>query len=148
MLSTPEDDAARAEPTRIAEGRRPALGSGPVMPTEHAIAAQHPLPAPGARLTGGLLGAWQRRNAAASMPLALHQLVAAGNLANLQLAIRASAEETAAHETAAHETAAQRDRGPRGGGRTARPQARLGRAARRPGLPRPGLHGLRHLQDP
>jgi hypothetical protein len=76
------------------------------MPTERAIAAQHPLPVPGARLTGGLLRAWQRRNAAASMPLALHQLVAAGNLDNLQLAIRASDEEAAAQETAVHETAA------------------------------------------
>jgi DUF1680 family protein len=76
------------------------------MPTERAIAAQHPLSVPAARLTGGLLHAWQRRNAAASMPLALHQLVAAGNLDNLQLAIRASGEEAAAHETAAHETAA------------------------------------------
>ncbi len=57
-------------------------------PTGSAIAAQHPLPAPGARLTGGLLHEWQRRNAAASMPLALHQLVVAGNLDNLQLAIR------------------------------------------------------------
>ena len=33
-----------------------------------------------------------RRNAAASMPLALHQLVVAGNLDNLQLAIRAEQE--------------------------------------------------------
>jgi len=48
------------------------------------------LPAPGARLAGGLLHAWQRRNAAASIPLALHQLVVAGNLDNLQLAIRAA----------------------------------------------------------
>ena len=104
MLSTPEDDAARAEPTRIDEGRRPALGSGPVMPTERAIAAQHPLPAPGARLTGGLLQAWQRRNAAASMPLALHQLVAAGNLDNLQLAIRAADQEAAAQAMAAQDT--------------------------------------------
>ena len=70
------------------------------MPTERAIAAQHPLPALGARLTGGMLHAWQRRNAAASMPLALHQLVAAGNLANLQLAIRAADQETAAREAA------------------------------------------------
>src|SRR6202035_2444922 len=86
----PDDDAARTE-----AAPRPALGSGPVMPTERAIAAQHPLPVPGARLTGGLLHQWQRRNAAASMPLALHQLVAAGNLDNLQLAIRAADQETA-----------------------------------------------------
>jgi hypothetical protein len=76
------------------------------MPTERAIAAQHPLPAPGARLTGGLLHAWQRRNAAASMPLALHQLVAAGNLDNLQLAIRAADQETAAQREAAAQEAA------------------------------------------
>jgi len=74
-----------------APGARPRVtrGGGPAVPTESAQAAQHPLPAPGARLTGGLLHAWQRRNAAASMPLALHQLVAAGNLDNLQLALRA-----------------------------------------------------------
>ena len=128
MLSTPEDDAARAVPARIVAGRRPALGSGPVMPTEHAIAAQHPLPAPGARLTGGLLGAWQRRNAAASMPLALHQLVAAGNLANLQLAIRASDEETAALEAPARETRAQE---------TAAHKAAAAPRARKPGSVEP-----------
>jgi uncharacterized protein len=66
------------------------LGDGPAVPTRPAIAAQRPLPAPGARLTGGLLHAWQRRNAAVSMPLALHQLVVAGNLDNLELAIRAA----------------------------------------------------------
>ncbi len=76
------------------------------MPTERAIAAQHPLPAPGARLTGGLLHAWQRRNAAASMPLALHQLVAAGNLDNLQLAVRAD-QETGAKNTGAKDTGAK-----------------------------------------
>ncbi|MGH3420571.1 MAG: glycoside hydrolase family 127 protein, partial [Streptosporangiaceae bacterium] len=71
------------------------MPSGPVVPTGSAIAAQHPLPADGARLTGGLLHEWQRRNAAASMPLALHQLVVAGNLDNLQLAIHAAAEPAA-----------------------------------------------------
>jgi hypothetical protein len=58
------------------------------------------LPAAGARLTGGLLHDWQRRNATASMPLALHQLVVAGNLDNLQLAIRAAAEPSAAEPAA------------------------------------------------
>ncbi|MGH3252846.1 MAG: glycoside hydrolase family 127 protein [Trebonia sp.] len=48
------------------------------------------MPGHGAHLTGGLLHAWRRRNAAASMPLALHQLVVAGNLDNLQLAISAA----------------------------------------------------------
>jgi uncharacterized protein len=68
--------------------------SGPAVPTGSATAAQHPLPAAGARLTGGLLYEWQRRNAAASMPLALHQLVVAGNLDNLQLAINAAGEQS------------------------------------------------------
>ncbi len=80
-------------------GSAPAL-SGPVIPTASAIAAQHPLPASGVRLTGGLLHDWTRRNVTASMPLALHQLVVAGNLDNLQLAIRA-AEEPAENETQA-----------------------------------------------
>jgi hypothetical protein len=57
------------------------------LPTASAIAAQHPLAAPGARLTGGLLHDWQQRNVSASMPLALHQLEAAGNMDNLRLAI-------------------------------------------------------------
>ena len=63
---------------------------------------------PGARLTGALLHDWQRRNHEASLPLALRQMEAAGNLGNLRLAI--------------------------------------GRRQR--GLPRPGVHGLRPLQDP
>ena len=67
-------------------------GGGPAVPTRSAIAAQHPLPAAAVHLTGGLLHDWRRRNAAASMPLALHQLVVAGNLDNLQLAIRAEQE--------------------------------------------------------
>jgi uncharacterized protein len=64
---------------------------GPVMPSASAIAAQRPLAAPGARLTGGLLHDWQRRNGSVSMPLALHQLEAAGNMDNLRLAISADA---------------------------------------------------------
>jgi DUF1680 family protein len=47
------------------------------------------------RLTGGLLHSWEARNVAASMPLALHQLVVAGNLDNLELAIRAAAAPAA-----------------------------------------------------
>ncbi|HUN31689.1 MAG TPA: hypothetical protein VMU95_06675, partial [Trebonia sp.] len=62
------------------------------MPGALAIAAQRPLAARAARLTGGLLHDWQRRNVSASMPLALHQLEAAGNMDNLRLAIRAGAE--------------------------------------------------------
>ena len=89
-LRTPDDSLAHTS----APHRAPRPVGGPVVPTGSAIAAQHPLPAPGARLTGGLLHEWQRRNAAASMPLALHQLVVAGNLDNLQLAIRAHAAGT------------------------------------------------------
>ncbi|HXC84249.1 MAG TPA: beta-L-arabinofuranosidase domain-containing protein [Trebonia sp.] len=40
-------------------------------------------------MTSGLLHDWQRRNVSASMPLALRQLEAAGNLDNLRLAINA-----------------------------------------------------------
>ena len=78
-----------------------AVPTGPAVPTGSAIAAQHPLPAPGVRLTGGLLRDWQLRNAAASMPLALHQLVVAGNLDNLQLAIRAAESATPPSQPAA-----------------------------------------------
>jgi len=59
------------------------------MPGPAAIAAQHPLAGATARLTGGLLHEWQQRNVSASMPLALHQLEAAGNMDNLRLAISA-----------------------------------------------------------
>jgi DUF1680 family protein len=69
---------------------------GPVAPTASAIAAQRPLAAPGARLARGLLHEWQRRNASASMPLALHQLEVAGNLANLRLCLRPPAGGDAA----------------------------------------------------
>jgi uncharacterized protein len=74
-------------PARPAE---PARACGPAIPTALAVAAQRPLPPGGFRLTGGLLHDWQRRNAAASMPLALRQLVVAGNLDNIRLAISAS----------------------------------------------------------
>jgi DUF1680 family protein len=74
---------------------------GPVIPTASAIAAQHPLAAAGARLTGGLLLEWQRRNASASMPLALHQLEAAGNMDNLRLCLRPPASSAAVQAAAA-----------------------------------------------
>ena len=123
----------------------PALGTARSCPPDAAIAAQHPLPAPGARLTGGLLHDWQRRNAAASMPLALHQLVVAGNLDNLQLAIRAADQETAGQGHRRRPQDARATATVPGG----RAPARLGPVdPRRPRLPRPGLHGLRHLQDP
>ncbi|HXT88479.1 MAG TPA: beta-L-arabinofuranosidase domain-containing protein [Trebonia sp.] len=82
-LRTPEDAS------QTPAGPVGSLGGGPVLPTESALAAQHPLPAPGTRLTGGLLHGWQHRNVDASMPIALRQLVAAGNLDNLRLALRA-----------------------------------------------------------
>jgi hypothetical protein len=59
---------------------------GPVRPTASAIAAQRPLET-AARLTGGLLHQWQQRNVTPSLPLAVRQLAAAGNLDNLRLAI-------------------------------------------------------------
>jgi uncharacterized protein len=67
------------------------LGAGPAIPTAGALAAHRPLAQPGAQLTRGLLHDWQQRNRAASLPLALRQLEAAGNLDNLRLAIQAAA---------------------------------------------------------
>jgi DUF1680 family protein len=64
-----------------------ASASGPVRPTSGASVVHRPIDGLGARLTGGLLGDWQQRNRSASIPLALRQLEAAGNLANLRLAI-------------------------------------------------------------
>ena len=69
----------------------PAAVGGPAIPTAAAVAAHRPLTPSGLRLTGGLLHDWQRRNASASMPLALRQLAAAGNLDNVRLAIQAAA---------------------------------------------------------
>ncbi len=46
----------------------------------------------GVSLTGGMLHAWQQRNLEVSLPLALHQLETAGNLANLRLAISGATE--------------------------------------------------------
>jgi len=68
----------------------PAAVGGPAIPTASAVAAHRPIVR--LQLTGGLLHDWQRRNAAASMPLALSQLATAGNLDNLRLAIRAAAD--------------------------------------------------------
>jgi uncharacterized protein len=71
------------------------VDGGPVMPSWRAVAACRPLAAGGARLTSGLLRSWQRRNATASMPLALVQLESAGNLDNLRLAIAVEARRAA-----------------------------------------------------
>jgi uncharacterized protein len=65
----------------------PPAGFGPAIPSPSASVALRPLPRHGARLTSGLLHDWQERNRAASLPLALHQLEAAGNLGNLRLVI-------------------------------------------------------------
>jgi uncharacterized protein len=94
------DDAARTEDgtragvgARTEDGTRAGAGArteaGPAMPTPAAAVSQRPLAGvgQGAWLTSGLLYDWQRRNASASMPLALRQLEAAGNLDNIRLAI-------------------------------------------------------------
>ena len=117
----PDDTAAASIPGAGALGSPAGR-----QPTASASVAHRPLGGSGARLTGGLLADWQERNRAASLPLAMRQLNAAGNLANLQLAISG-------------------------------PAAGAGPAVAKPGadgawvggarLPRPGLHGLRRVQD-
>jgi DUF1680 family protein len=77
----PDDTAAASVPGLVSPA------GGPVRPTASAAVAHRPLDGGGARLTGGLLADWQERNRAASLPLAMRQLDAAGNLANLQMAI-------------------------------------------------------------
>ncbi len=67
-------------------------GRGPAVPSASASVAHLPLAGGGARLSAGLLHAWQQRNAVASLPLALRQLEAAGNLANIRLAISGARE--------------------------------------------------------
>jgi DUF1680 family protein len=67
-------------------------GRGPAVPSASASVAHQPLAGGGARLSAGLLHAWQQRNAAASLPLALRQLETAGNLANIRLAIAGASE--------------------------------------------------------
>jgi hypothetical protein len=65
--------------------------AGPVGMSATATWSHRPLAGRGARLTGGLLHDWQQRNLAESLPLALRQLEAAGNLDNVRLAVRAAA---------------------------------------------------------
>ena len=67
-------------------------GRGPAVPSASAAVAHQPLAGGGARLSSGLLHAWQHRNATASLPLALGQLETAGNLANIRLAISGGRE--------------------------------------------------------
>src|SRR3954463_4698362 len=57
---------------------------GPAVPTDRAISALRPLPAGAARLDhGGLLGGWQERNRAATLPHCIERLHHRGNLDNL-----------------------------------------------------------------
>jgi DUF1680 family protein len=63
-----------------------AAADGPVSPTRGATGAHRPLGGHAAQLADGLLYRWQQRNRAASLPLALRQLEAAGNLDNVRLA--------------------------------------------------------------
>jgi uncharacterized protein len=76
----------------VAETDRTSAEPGPVRPTASAAVTHRPLDGPGARLTGGLLHDWQRRSREASLPLALRQMEAAGNLDNLRLAIAGASE--------------------------------------------------------
>jgi uncharacterized protein len=72
-------------------GRLPA-SRGPVSPTASAAVRHRPVDGPGTRLTGALLRDWQRRSHDASLPLALHQMEAAGNLGNLRLAVAGASD--------------------------------------------------------
>ncbi|MFB9235584.1 glycoside hydrolase family 127 protein [Plantactinospora siamensis] len=59
--------------------------TGPAAPTPSALAALRPLPLTAVRLhPDGLLGGWQARNAAATLPHCVDQLAAYGNLDNLR----------------------------------------------------------------
>jgi uncharacterized protein len=71
----------------VANADEAAPANGPVRPTIGASVVHRPIDGLGARLTTGLLSDWQRRNRSASLPLALRQLEAAGNLANVRLAV-------------------------------------------------------------
>jgi uncharacterized protein len=61
--------------------------NGPVRPTATADVGHRPLASQGTRLTSGLLHDWQQLSSTASLPLAVTQMEAAGNLGNLRLAI-------------------------------------------------------------
>jgi DUF1680 family protein len=71
----------------VTGGGRAPSATGPVSPTAAAAVAHRPADGPGTHLSSGLLGDWQRRNHDVSLPLALRQMAAAGNLDNLRLAI-------------------------------------------------------------
>jgi len=76
----------------LPEAPKPTTARGPASPTASAAVAHRPPDGPGVRLTGGLLHDWQRRSHTASLPLALRQMEAAGNLDNLRLAIAGAHE--------------------------------------------------------
>jgi uncharacterized protein len=75
--------------------RSDAAPAGPIGMSATATWSHRPLPGRGAQLTRGLLHDWQQRNVAESLPVALRQLEAAGNLDNVRLAIRAAADGAA-----------------------------------------------------
>jgi DUF1680 family protein len=81
-----EQPGAPAEQLADPTGRS-AEATGPVRPTPSAHVSHRPLAGPGTRLTGGLLRDWQRRNSEVSLPLAMTQMEAAGNIGNLRLAV-------------------------------------------------------------
>jgi DUF1680 family protein len=58
--------------------------TGPAAPTPSALATLRPLPLSAVRITGGLLGDWQERNATATLPHCVEQLEVQGNLTNLR----------------------------------------------------------------
>jgi uncharacterized protein len=59
--------------------------TGPAAPTRSALGALHPLALDAVRFDpDGLLGGWQERNAAATLPHCIDQLAVRGNLANLR----------------------------------------------------------------
>jgi uncharacterized protein len=70
----------------VADTESVTAARGPAQPTPTAAVAHRPLGGRAVRLTGGLLAEWQERNHGVSLPLALRQLEAAGNLDNLRLA--------------------------------------------------------------
>jgi uncharacterized protein len=76
----------------MAETGKVTIARGPASPTASAAVTHRPPDGPGVRLTGGLLHDWQRRSRDASLPLALRQMEAAGNLGNLRLAIAGASE--------------------------------------------------------
>jgi uncharacterized protein len=73
------------ESVPLAPHARP--GFGPAVPSPDAAVALRPLPRGAVRISSGLLADWQERNRVTSLPLALRQLEAAGNLDNLRLVI-------------------------------------------------------------